>query len=50
MELDDLENIFNYYFDIWEEIGTWGFAADYLPNSLITEAQRAKSKRLSDEF
>ena len=48
MELDDLENVFNYYFDIWDEIGTWAFAADYLPKGVITKAERERCNQLRD--
>ena len=48
MELDELENIFNYYFDIWDEIGTWAFAADYLSKNVITEVERKRCNELRD--
>ena len=50
MELNELESIFNYYFDIWDEIGTWGFAADYLPKSVMTEDQRKICNQLREEL
>lgn len=40
MELKDLENEFDFIYSLWEEEGTWLFAANHLPKSLITEAER----------
>ena len=40
MELTDLENEFDFIYSLWEEEGTWLFAANHLPKSLITEAER----------
>ena len=50
MELEDLEKIFYYYFDIWEEIGTWVFAKDNLPKGLITKAERKRCNQLREEL
>ena len=40
MKLMDLENEFDFIYSLWEEEGTWLFAANHLPKSLITEAER----------
>ena len=40
MELMDLENEVDFIYSLWEEEGTWLFAANHLPKSLITEAER----------
>ncbi|MBO8230392.1 hypothetical protein CU313_03650 [Prochlorococcus marinus str. MU1404] len=40
MELKDLENEFDYIYSLWEEEGTWLFAANHLPKSLITDAEK----------
>ena len=40
IDFRDLENQFKYFYDLWEEEGTWLFAANHFPKNLISEAER----------
>ena len=40
MKLEDLEKVFDHFYALWEEEGTWLFAANHFPKNLITESER----------
>ena len=40
MESTDIENEFDFIYSLMGRKGTWLFAANHLPKSLITEAER----------